>query len=150
MRKPEKSRTTIGGNQKVVDETTLPVLEVEKNNSLGMLIGVSGAMTYFGTLDQAKWRTAFNAKRVFEKYDALLNVDMNDDSRKAAEKAFQTFFQSATQPVANIGSKFKVMIKELTPVASETANEVATSTPTNEETAPVPAANVEEATTKSE
>ena len=116
MRKPEKSRTTIGGNvNKTVDENALPVLEVEKNNSLGMLIGVAGAVTYFGTLDQTKWRASYNAKRVFDKYDSLLNVDMNADQRKVAEKAFQTFFQSATSPVAAIGAKFKVTVKDATP-----------------------------------
>jgi hypothetical protein len=96
----------------LADAMKLPVLELVKNKALGMLVGTGNNVTYFVSNDQSKWRASYNPKRVFDKYDALLNVDMGAEDREKAKKAFQTFFQSATAPVTGIGRKFKIVVKD--------------------------------------
>lgn len=96
-------------NEKSKSDTNLPKLEVVKNPSLGMLVGTSGAITYFGTPDQTKWRMTVNPQKVFGKYDALCCKEGAGDAEK---KAFQTFFQSATAPVKELRHQVVVVEAE--------------------------------------
>lgn len=110
----------VESRNKIAGALNLPKLEVVKNGSLGMLVGTSGAITYFGTLDQTKWRMSMNPKKVFDKYEALCAVDGAGEKEK---KAFQTFFQSATAPVKRL--QHQVVVVE----AEQPKNEQAAETP---------------------
>jgi hypothetical protein len=88
----------------------LPVLELVKNKSLGLMVGTANNVTYFVTNDQTKWRASYNPKRVFDKHVALFGVEGADAEK--AKAAFQTFFQSVTSPVHGVGAKFKIVVKD--------------------------------------
>ena len=112
----------------LADAMNLPVLELVKNKTLGMLVGTANNVTYFVTNDQSKWRASYNPKRVFDKHVALFGTEGADVEK--AKKDFHTFFQSATAPVQGIGAKFKIVVKdEATPEApAEVKSEAPTTT----------------------
>lgn len=108
MSKNEKSKTD---TQKEAVASNLPKLEVMKHPSLGMLVGTSGALTYFGVTDktgQTKWRLSVNPKKVFDRFEAVCGVEGAGEKEK---KEFQTFFQSATAPVKDL--RFQVVVVEV-------------------------------------
>jgi hypothetical protein len=94
----------------LADALKLPTLELVKNKSLGLMVGSANNVTYFVTNDQSKWRASYNPKRVFDKFDSLMNKDHDADSHEKAKAAFQTFFQSVTAPVTGVGAKFKIVV----------------------------------------
>jgi hypothetical protein len=96
----------------LADAMKLPTLELVKNKTLGMLVGSANNVTYFVSPDQSKWRASYNPKRVFDKWDSLLNADLTEADREKRKKEFHTFFQSATAPVHGVGAKFKIVVKE--------------------------------------
>jgi hypothetical protein len=118
-------------NDKAVDVSKLPSVEVVKNSALGMLVGSDGPLTYFGVTDttgQTKWRASYNPKRVFDKHTELLGVDLSTEDREAAQKKFNAYFQSVTAPVPVL--KFKPVTKVDAPAAAPA--EVEATAPTAE------------------